>query len=317
MNSDWQSFLKNNRAQNSQPCASDKIDSTDNIMTALSHLSLIKISGDDAENFLHNQFSSNIKKLIPNSLHFSAWCNPKGQVINTFFISKQKNYFLILLPNEEKERFINKLKIFIFRSKVELQDNNEWVSIGLSIDDTSLLSNITNDLIYLSVDNIKNKRYILIGSVDQQKIIWEKLQDILTPIGAYIWEFMDIMAAYPWITHMTSEKFLPQMLNLDKIDGLDYEKGCYPGQEIIARLHFKGQLKRSLYLAKSDTGTPSASGDNLYHNDEKVGTIINIQNYQSENYMLIVLDKAQEANKIALQSNAILEFLPLPYLKGL
>lgn len=312
----------------------------DNIVTDLSHLALIEVSGREAEDFLHGQFTINIKQLSNNHSQFSAWCNPKGQVKATFLIYRHDNDFIILLPAELKEPFVKQLQMYVLRADVKISDkSDDLVRIGVQTkDDTSLfglidsvpeeIANISqgevivhNDLHYLRI--VSNEtgrnvhRYILIGAVDRQIILWKELMKHVTPVGTSLWELLDIQTAYPWVTSQTTEKFLPQMLNLDLIDGLNYQKGCYPGQEIIARLHFRGQLKRSLYLATCSLDSHPENGDQLYTNniEQSVGTVINAQAFEDKYFLLAVIEKEQIANNISLRQpdGASLALQPLPY----
>jgi len=306
----------------------------DNIVTDLSHLALIEISGDDAEEFLHGQFTINIYHLQKHLLKFSAWCNPKGQVRATFFIYRHDDGFTVLLPAELKESFVKQLQMYILRSDVELLDkSDEKIRIGLNTQNAAFLvglinsdpeqqggTKIYNDLHYLRIvsqgDEKNTHRYILIGSIDEQITLWKELVKHVTPVGTSVWELLDIQAAYPWITTQTTQKFLPQILNLDLIDGLDYQKGCYPGQEIIARLHFRGQLKRSLYLATCAHESCPESGNQVSANDKQiVGTVINAQTSQDESYLLAVIDNNSIENKLSLRTPGVpeLSMHRLPY----
>jgi len=299
----------------------------DNIVTDLSHLALIEISGDDAEEFLHGQFTINIYHLQKHLLKFSAWCNPKGQVRATFFIYRHDDGFTILLPAELKESFVKQLQMYILRSDVELLDkSDEKIRIGLNTQNAAFLvglinsdpeqqgdiiqgdTKIYNDLHYLRIvsqgDEKNTHRYILIGSIDEQITLWKELVKHVTPVGTSVWELLDIQAAYPWITTQTTQKFLPQILNLDLIDGLDYQKGCYPGQEIIARLHFRGQLKRSLYLATCRTDAYPESGDQILSSENNtVGIVINTQASEDIYYLLAVIDNDSIENKLSLRES--------------
>ena len=298
----------------------------DNIVTDLSHLALLEISGDDAEDFLHGQFTINIYHLPEYLLKFSAWCNPKGQVRATFFIYRHDDGFTILLPAGLKESFVKQLQMYILRSDVQLLDkSDEIIRIGLNTENTALLvglidsdperqgdviksdTTIYNDLHYLRIasqgDEKNTDRYILIGSVDKQITLWKELVKYVTPVGTSVWELLDIQAAYPWITTQTTQKFLPQILNMDLIDGLDYQKGCYPGQEIIARLHFRGQLKCSIHLATCALESCPESGNQILVKDKQiVGTVINAQASQDEFYLLAVIDNDSIENKLSLRS---------------
>lgn len=339
----WQDFLIDQNAIVEDgillnfPESNNKV--IDNIITDLSHLDIIEISGNDAEDFLHGQFTTSIKQLSNNHCQFSAWCNPKGQVKVTFFIYRHKERFIILLPAKLKESFLKQLQMYILRADVKLTDkSDELIRIGLQTNEATLFADLIasnpgqqdeaimdNDLYCLRLplqgDARNAHRTILIGSVDRQMTLWQELIKHATPVGTAIWECLDIQAAYPWISTQTTQKFLPQMLNLDLIDGLDYQKGCYPGQEIIARLHFRGQLKRSLYLAtctlESCSEIEPEIGDPLYANNEEqsVGTVINAQRSEDKYYLLAVIDNDSIDNTISLRGSdgPELDLQQLPY----
>ena len=308
-----------------------------NIVTDLSHLAIIEVSGDDAEDFLHGQFTIDIKSLHNLHCQFSAWCNPKGQVKTTFLIYRNNNNFTILLPSELKESFVKQLQMFVLRANVNISDkSDELIRIGVQMKDESILSSLIdsvpkqpgdvtqsevimdNNLHCLRIVSAKHThRFILIGTADRQIELWKELAKQVTPVGSSLWELLDLQAAYPWITTQTTQKFLPQMLNLDLIGGLNYQKGCYPGQEIIARLHFRGQLKRSLCLATVTLDSQARSGDQLYadNNEQSVGTVINAQPSSDEYYLLAVIDIDSREKKISLGNSGgpLLSLLQLPY----
>ena len=308
-------------------------DAVDNFITDLSHLALIEVSGEDAVDFLNGQFTTNIKQLAKNHLQFSAWCNPKGQVKTTFFIYRHETGFNILLPNELHDLFLKQLQMYIMRSNVKLIDkSDELVRVGIQTNDKTLLSEligfapvregditIKNDLHFLHTFSSANtsQRYIFIGSVEKLTNIWNQFSPHGTTGGTAVWELMDIQAGYPWLSQLTTEKFLPQMLNLNLIDGLNYQKGCYPGQEIIARLHFRGQLKRRLYLATCSLDAQVEITDQIYTNDHEnsIGIIINVQTYKDKYYLLAVIEIEMVENNVSFRvsNGATLEILSLPY----
>ncbi|MFT5426567.1 MAG: folate-binding protein YgfZ [Gammaproteobacteria bacterium] len=301
-----------------------------NIVTDLSHLAIIEVSGDDSEDFLHGQFTINIKELTNNYCQFSAWCNPKGQVKATFLIYRNDNNFTILLPAELKGTFVKQLQMFVLRANVNISDkSDELIRIGVQMKDDTTLSNLidsvpeqlgdvtfSNDIHCLRITSNENvRRFILIGSADRQIELWKEFAKHVTPVGTSLWELLDLQTAYPWVTTETTQKFLPQMLNMDLIDGLNYQKGCYPGQEIIARLHFRGQLKRSLCLATTALDSRVISGDQLYDSDKSIGTVINAQAANDKYYLLAVIDIDSREKKISLGNSdgPLLSLLQLPY----
>ncbi len=323
MHADWQNFLKNEGAtfKNEKLLAYTNEyksgQSIDNIITDLSHLALIEVSGDDVIDFLNKQFTTNIKKLAKHQLQFCAWCNPKGQVKITFFIYRHETGCNILLPAELQKLFIEQIKMYIMRENVKLIDkSNELVRVGIQTNDNRILAKfieplpkqegditIQNNLHCLRVFGSRNnsQRYIFIGSVERLTNLWKELLRHVTPVETSIWKLLDIQAAYPWIGTQTAQKFLPQILNLDLINGLDYQKGCYPGQEIIARAHFRGQLKRCLYLATCTTDTCPENNDSIISSEgNNVGTIINTQVFSGKHYLLAVIEKKLIGNILSI-----------------
>jgi len=337
MHPNWQKFLENEGAI----FEDDKLlsfanknhkQSIENIITDLSHLSLVEVTGDDAEDFLNGQFTTNIKQLAKHHLQFSAWCNPKGQVKTTFFIYRHETGFNILLPDELLESFLKQLQMYIMRANVNLIDkSDELVRVGI-LTNNNLLNElmasapekegditIQNGVHCLHMFCSKNnsQRYIFIGSTENLTILWKEFLQHNTPVRTTIWELLDIQAGYPWLSPQTSEKFLPQMLNLDIIEGLDYQKGCYPGQEIIARLHFRGQLKRNLYFATCSFNARPEIGDQLFANDieSSVGNIINAQIFKDEYYLLAIIEKEMIRKDLSLRepNGKTIKLQPLPY----
>jgi tRNA-modifying protein YgfZ len=337
MSPDWQEFLSDQGAQFDADylLGFSEIDNKtfDNFITDLSHLALIEVTGEDIDDFLNGQFTTNIKQLTRHHLQFSAWCNPKGQVKTTFFIYRHETGINLLLPTDLKDSFLKQLQMYIMRANVRLIDkSDELVRVGIQTNNNKLLAelmsltpqqkgNITiqSDLhcLYPFGSENNSQRFIFIGSVERLTNLWQEFSQHITTVGTEIWKLLDIQAGYPWLSLQTTEKFLPQMLNLDLIDALNYQKGCYPGQEIIARLHFRGQLKRSLYLASCSLDAQAEIADQLYTNDHEksVGVVINTQTFEDKCYLLAVIEKDSIENPLSLRqpNGGNLALQPLPY----
>jgi len=283
---------------------------SNNIISDLSYLAIIEISGADAESFLNAQFTSNIKNLSEHQLQFSAWCNPKGQVKTTFYIYRHADNFYILLPEELKESFLKQLSMYILRADVQLTDLSDSHSrLGLclkksdmeksDVGQSDILNQLPDNLAVLPLASTETEvgqsRYIIVTDIQQAESIRESLTEQLTESDSSVWKGLDIQTGIPWLTLETAEKFLPQMLNLDLMEALDYQKGCYPGQEIIARLHYRGELKRNLYLATcTSKETPKkitpVAGTSIVSSDKSVGTVIQTQTDVKTTYLLAVID---------------------------
>ncbi len=291
---------------------------SNNIITDLSYLAIIEISGADAGSFLNGQFTSNIEKISEYQLQFSAWCNPKGQVKTTFYIYRHADNFYILLPEELKVSFLKQLSMYILRADVQLTDQSDSLTrLGLCLEksdvkksdvgQSDILSQLPDNLIILPLTSTatelssRQSRYIIVTEFEQAESIQNTLTEKLADTDPSVWKLLDIQAGIPWLTPETSEKFLPQMLNLDLMEALDYQKGCYPGQEIIARLHYRGELKRNLYLTTCTSKETPGPGANIVSSANKaVGTAIQAQTEVDTTYLLAVIDNDSIQDNLCL-----------------
>ena len=163
-------------------------------------------------------------------------------------------------------------------------------------------------------------RYLLISKVDHAINIWNELSKELTLANSSIWEVFDIQDGIPQITSATSEAFIPQMVNLELIDGVNFQKGCYPGQEIVARTHYLGKPNRRMYRIRIDSPECPLVGENIYaksDGDQPVGKIVTAQKINENNCSaLAVLRTAKEnADDLHLgeMSSGKVFHEPLPY----
>ena len=299
-----------------------------NIIANLSHFSPVEITGNDAESFLHGQFTGDIKSLDKDDYLLSAWCNPKGQVILNFYIFRYNNGFLLLVPDELCGKFIQRLKMYILRSEVEVNNKqNQIVSIGVNINDNAGI--LTEDLLtgqpmkrivdYTCLRIDKNHlRMIFTGNIKNISMLWQELSVNLIPVGTQLWRMLDILSGIPWINEKSTEQFLPQYLNLDLLNGVSFDKGCYPGQEIIARLKFRGVAKHRLYLASIQQDTAPLPGDNLslVNEDRNAGNIINVQPHPEYGFIFLAVAEIEHVKskniKITSTGNTP-TFHSLPY----
>ena len=261
-------------------------------LMALPGLSVIEVEGTDAAGFLHGQFTTDLLQLSDDIFQYSAWCNPKGRTIAVFIIYRLANCFYILIPTVLKDRFLKRLRIYILRSQVTIHDRSEELvcsgiivhghTTGLpAIPEKSGLLLHGQDHVVLRIADNKPLRLLTVGSVSTTVDLWQSLESNYTCSGSGYWNYHDIVAGIPWLSEETSELFLPQELSLDVLNGLNYTKGCFPGQEVIARVHYRGNVKQRLLLSKAPAGGRlPGTGDRLYSrdSDSAVGTIINVAN---------------------------------------
>ena len=210
----------------------------------LKNRALLKISGKDSEEFIQNQFSNDIEKLNHSSIQINAYCQHQGKIIGLFWVMRYEDNFLLSFPIDLADVIKSRLQIFVIMSDVIIDDiSASYSQIGL-IDEKHSNAYSINDRLSLIIDNTIDK-------------FNSKIE------GNTEWTLACIKSSLPEVFLATSEKFVPQMLNLDINEiGVNFSKGCYPGQEVVARLHYLGSAKRRLFSFKSDH--EMQVGDSLY-----------------------------------------------------
>ncbi len=211
--------------------------------TVLNNYALLRFSGPDAPAFLQGQLTCDVLALKPGSGTYGGYCNPKGRLLATFLLMADDAGFIMMLPAALAEPIRKRLAMYILRSKVQLEDISA-TQVACSAPGSQASSTLS----------LPGHRTLAILPRDQ-------VGDIAADSGA--WAAADISAGIPVITLATQEEFVPQMVNLDLIGGLSYSKGCYPGQEIVARTHYLGRLKQRMYRALIKTEAVAA-GQKIY-----------------------------------------------------
>lgn len=303
------------------------------IIADLSQYGLIVAKGDDAADFLQNQLSNDIKMVDESHSQLSSYCSPKGRMLASLRIFKFQNAYLLRLPVDTLEATLKRLRMFIMRSQLTLEDaSNDLARFGIYGENSVALLQEANISVPTDIHEVNQQdgyfvvrvpgdlpRFEFYGNPDTLTKLWDLLSARTLPVGARVWALQDIKAGIPDIFSGTVEAFVPQMANLHAIGGISFKKGCYPGQEVVARMQYLGKLKRRMYHAHVDTETPPQAGDNLYSSssEESVGKVVQAQSApQGGTELLAVLQIAQvEQGSIHLESpqGPKLDFIELPY----
>lgn len=290
------------------------------------HLSVITVSGEDAGVFLQGQLTCDINEITPDKASFAAFCNAKGRVISTLLVSKHHHDFQIILPTSLLDSVISKLQRYILRSKVRLVDCTERLAvIGLTADTPVAELALPEQAMAVSsmpVHAIRLRsatfRHLCLLDLHEQANFISELQQLrFHPGDQDDWRCMDIDAGIPWFDLPQTELYIPQMLSIDKLGGISFNKGCYTGQEIVARTHFLGQNKRELYRAVANT---VLSDDCLQQSivdaatGLKIGHVLAKQSWQGKSCLLLVLQTVAEPVKDPILDDAARTVLTLhPY----
>ena len=250
----------------------------DTTLTPLDSLTLIEVTGDDAQAFLQGQFSNDVDALgdqpETKRCQLNAYCNPKGRVLAVVKLVRHAGGFWMIVPADLADNLSNRLKMFVLRAKVAIAPKPQVALRGLINADAGN-DDSDDNITRVSIAGIV-PRQILIGEQPAVDAFARAHNPDTQPDDAR-WRLIDILSGIPQIYPPTVEAFIPQMLNLDLIDGLSFTKGCYPGQEIVARLRYRGQVKQRMLAAGAQGIANLAPGDPVYSTqraDQKVGQIV-------------------------------------------
>lgn len=281
MNEQWLEFLKSRQANIGEHGVSDFGDPPAErratvqgaVLTDLSHLGLIRVSGEDAAGFLQNQLSNDVRRVDAGHSQLNSYCSPKGRMFTVFRLFAWNGDYFLRMPAGLIEPVIKRLRMFVLRSKVTLEDvSGDLQRIGVAgpraaatlaefigeVPATADAAVETGGVKILRVPG--NERFEVYGRAETLQALWRRLETVLTPAGIDVWPLLDILNGIPNIYPETGEHFIPQMANLQIINGVSFKKGCYPGQEVVARMQYLGKLKRSMYRLQSESNDIPAPG---------------------------------------------------------
>jgi folate-binding protein YgfZ len=260
------------------------------ILADLSHNALVSITGDDAAAFLHAQFTNDVQALPIGSAQWNGWCTAKGRLLATFLLLRRPEGYLLMLPGEIAPAVIKRLGMFVLRSKVKIADVSDQLvrmafagkSAGVIVG--SQWGHAPDPMRSVEKDGttavaLDPERFVILAPADKAPAVWEGLARNAKPAGADAWELSLIHAGIPTVTAATQEEFVPQMANFELIGGLSFKKGCYPGQEIVARTQYRGILKKRMVRAHLDGDERPAPGQKVYSSafgEQAAGTIVNV-----------------------------------------
>ena len=286
MNQNWKNFLLSQHAtfESDTDITFPAIDDdNDKAIYPIAHLAVLTVSGKDAAKLLQGQVTCDVNELTDIKSSLGALCNPKGRAITTFLLIKTGDAFLVILPEALLETVKKRLKMYILRADVTVTDSSDQLClIGLSATSMPaepLFNTTQQDHISVNFSGTQN-RYLVIADTDKAIALWSDRvnNQNFKPENSDQWQYLDILSGIPWLTTETSEEFIPQMLNLDQLGGISYNKGCYTGQEIVARTHYLGKTKRALFLAECESTTlpapNSAIIDNSSNTEQTIGKVL-------------------------------------------
>lgn len=339
LNPNWQTFLQEHGAQiqdgivqNFGDACAERLATRDaTILCALSQFGILKVSGDEAQSFLQNLCSNDIKAVTPQQAQLSSLNTAKGRVLATFLIWQSGADYYLHLPAALIAPIQKKLTMYVLRAKVKIEDvSAQQVCLGIAGKDAAALLQTHIGALpqsplavaqhaNASILRLGDERFQIFTTPEHAPALWQQLG--ARPVGSPCWDWLNIRAGIPVVLPATQEQFVLQMLNLDILGGVSFKKGCYPGQEIVARMHYLGKLKQRTYLAHIDSETAPQPNDALYSDDyagQSSGNVLNAAAAPAGGYDVLATlhsSSVKDAREVHWnsQEGAALGFQTLPY----
>lgn len=302
----------------------------------LSHLGLIAVTGEDAHAFLQGQLTNDIRELSDAHSHLSGWCSPKGRMLACFRLIRLDGEILLQLPLASLEAALQRMRRYVLRARVSLHDASARIMrMGVAGPAAAdLLENRLGRLpefdsgvrryqalTLLRLPGAGTPRFQVLGPGQALADLWSWLAaQGAAPDNEDAWSLLDIRAGLPSVLPGTEDAFVPQMTNMQLVDGLSFTKGCYTGQEVVARMQYLGRLKRRMYRARVTSPRRPNPGDELFApssaSGQGAGRVVDARPVGPDRYELLVVVElaALEQGEVRLEEGAPpLEFLTLPY----
>jgi hypothetical protein len=301
------------------------------VLAHLGQFRMLEFRGAEARGFLHSQLSCDVEGLGDDRAAYGAYCTPKGRVLANFLLWREADAFRMVLRRSILGGIQKRLQMYVLRTKVTIAaPRDDPVILGAAgpaapAAAASLTGTSPGEPLRLArrdgvtVIALAERRWLVTVPGTSAPQVWTRLESALRPVGTACWEWLEVAAGLPWIDTATQDQFVPQMANLELLGGVSFRKGCYPGQEIVARTQHLGRPKRRLYLAHVRTGRRPAPGEPLYGGagGQAAGTVVNAAPAPGGGFDLLAVVQTATASagavRLGSESGAELQFRALPY----
>jgi folate-binding protein YgfZ len=218
----------------------------------LNRYGLLSVAGADARDFLHAQLTNDILNLPPERTALAGWCSAKGRLLATFLVIPAPQGYLLQLARDLAPAVAKRLSMFVLRSKVKIADESDaWAQFGVWQESPHPSGIAWQDRV--AVVPVDERRLLRLEPAGTASLACDADEET--------WYLEEIRAGRPLITAATQDQFVPQMVNLETLGAVDFQKGCYPGQEIVARAQYRGQVKRRMVRLPAPPGARLQPGD--------------------------------------------------------
>ncbi len=299
------------------------------VFAQLTQYGLLAVSGEDARAFLHAQLSNDVEHLPTDTARRAGYCSPKGRLLASLLVVPHPDGFLLQVAADIAPAIAKRLSMYVLRSKVKVADaSGTWSQFGVWGEGaTALLRRAGFETPGGPLQVATSAQGMVVMLADERCLVLApssaeaELTVRFTRVDPQAWALGDVRAGLPLITLPTQDQFVPQMANFEVIGGIDFKKGCYPGQEIVARTQYLGKLKRRMYRGAIDApgSLVPAPGQDLYGAEpQPIGMIVNVASRPEGGFeMLAVLQSSSvEAGtpiRVGAADGPSARMMPLPY----
>lgn len=303
------------------------------MMVPLAHLGLIRSEGEESAAFLHNLLSSDVKKLAADAAQWSSFNTPKGRMLASLLVFSERAGHGLILSSDILPAIHKRLSMYVLRSKVAITNGaNETALIGLAGSGAAemlaavglpppaadLGQSVTGGTRCI---RLNAEMFMLVAAPEQAPALWDSLEHAGAGArGTDAWRLAMIRAGIPLVTAATQDEFVAQMLNFELIGGVSFSKGCYPGQEIVARTQYLGKLKKRMYRVHVPAGSAAKPGEDVFapeFGEQSAGKLVNVAPSPEGGFEALAVMQSSSAAlgeaRVGAPDGAPLTFLPIPY----
>lgn len=326
MHINWRNFLQQRGAQFAgesvvhfgDPAAELQAANHGAVIADVAQEGLIRVEGTDTRAFLQGQLSTDVLALSPATSQLSSWNNAKGRVITLLRLFERDGAIYMTLPQTLTAPVLKRLFLYVLRAKTKLTDvGDNLARFGLAgmrartlleeagIEQPAKINSLASkDGIQIIQLHGDPPRYAVHGTAEALIPLWQRLDSAgARPAGENVWALLKILANEPTVYPETSEHFVAQMLGLEELDAINFKKGCYIGQEVIARAHYRGAVKRHLHRASCASNQAIPPGTPIHANrmEQAAGEVVDArQDSNGETQMLIVVQDEYRTASLSL-----------------
>lgn len=341
MSSAWQEFLEahdavieNGKVTSFGPSAQPYPSIQDTCVCELTPLGLIRVTGEEARTFLHSQFTNDLEQVTAHTGQLNSYCSPKGRVLSIFLIFKHDADYFLVLPQDVIEITLRRLVMYKLRTQVDLIDASgqsvlfgvagpgvepAFENLGITLPQKVYGCTQENGATLVRLPS-ENVRILIMADAETAVSLCSQLSEKLPLATFRLWDLHDISCGIPQVTALTSEAFTPQMTNLELIDGVSFSKGCYPGQEVVARTHYLGKPNRRMYRANIATERLPEPGTNVFsaeEGDQPLGKVVVSQMVSARHASALIVLRTQKEEdpclRIGSADGPAISLQELPY----